>query len=48
MNKECYKCQNRDKCVRYNVIYNSEYCKFHKYIFLINKSKYNILLGGRK
>ena len=30
MNKECYKCSNYEKCIRYNVEYGSKYCEVHK------------------
>lgn len=32
MNKECYNCDNQANCAKYNVEYNSEYCKKHKNI----------------
>lgn len=30
MNKECYECKNLNNCIRYNVYYDSKYCKIHK------------------
>ena len=30
MNKECYNCANQADCIKYNVEYDSKYCKIHK------------------